>query len=82
WENWVDCIKSRKDPISFVESAFNTATVCHMGTAAYVAGARLQWDAETERLTGNDEEAVKKANDFAYREYQNGYSLKPPYLPA
>ena len=82
WENWVDCIKSRKDPISFVESAFNTAKVCHMGTAAYVAGGRLEWDAKKERLTGSDKKAAKRANDFAYREYENGYSLKAPYLPA
>lgn len=79
WQNFVDCVKSRKDPISFVESAFNTALVCHMGTTAYVAGGRLEWDAAKMRFTGPDREAVKKANDWAYREYENGWSLKPPY---
>src|SRR5690606_14586637 len=36
WKNWVDCIKSRQDPICFPESALNTARTCHIGTAAYV----------------------------------------------
>jgi predicted dehydrogenase len=83
WNNWVDCIKTRKDPICFVESAFNTAKVCHMGTSAYVAGGKLGWDDENLKFTGTDEAAVTKANDWAHRPYQNGYSLeKGKYLPA
>ena len=82
WRNWVDCIKSRQDPISFVESAFNTAKVCHMGTAAYVAGGRLQWDDAKLKFECGDKDAAKRANEFAFRPYQNGYSLKAPYLPA
>lgn len=81
WENWIDCIKTRKDPICFVESAFNTAKVCHMGTSAYVAGGRLGWDDENLKFTGTDTTAVKKANDWAYRPYENGYSMSAPYLP-
>ncbi len=83
WDNFVECVKSRQDPISHVESAFNTARTCHLGTTAYVAGnQRLEWDSKTQRFTGADTDAVKKANDWAYRPYQNGYSLKKPYLPA
>ena len=83
WDNFVECVKSRKDPISFVESAYNTAQVCHMGTTAYVAGnQRFEWDAEKVRFTGPNKEAVKKANEWAYRDYKNGYALKKPYLPS
>jgi predicted dehydrogenase len=81
WKNWVECIKSREDPISFVESAFNTAKVCHMGTASYVAGGRLEWNDEKLRFECDDRKAAKRANEFAFREYENGYSLKQPYLP-
>ena len=81
WANWLDCIKTRKDPICFVESAFNTAKVCHMGTSAYVAGGRLGWDDENLKFTGSDTEAVKKGNDWAHRPYGNGYSMKAPYFP-
>lgn len=79
WQNFVDCVKSRKDPICFVESAFNTAKVCHMGTTAYVAGGALEWNAEAGKFAGADKEVVKKANDFAFREYQNGWKLDKPY---
>ncbi len=83
WANWIDCIKTRKDPICFVESAFNTAKVCHMGTSAYVAGGRLGWDDEKLLFTGTDTPAVEKANKWAHRSYQNGYSLeKGKYLPS
>lgn len=82
WDNFVACVKSRKDPISYVESAFNTAKICHMGTTAYVAGNKqLGWDADKQRFTGDDTDAVKKANKWAYRPYQNGYSLEKPWLP-
>ncbi len=80
WQNFVDCVKSRKDPISFVESAFNTAMVCHMGTTAYVSGGKLDWDADAVKFAGHDKDAVNKANDWAYREYENGWSLKSPHF--
>ena len=80
WQNFVDCLKSRQDPISHVESAHNTATVCHIGTTAYVAGGRLEWDAEEERFHGKDKAAVKRAHKWAYREYENGWKLKAPYF--
>jgi len=82
WQNWVDAVKSRKDPICYVESAFNTAKMCHMGTTAYVSGGRLNWDAKNSKFTGPDEGAVKKANEWAFRPYQNGWSLKKPHNKA
>jgi predicted dehydrogenase len=78
WQNWADCIRDRKDPISSVEVLHNTTRTCHMGTCAYVAGGTLHWDAENERFKGDDDVA-KKGNDWAYRAYQNGWSLEAPY---
>ncbi|MCK5863004.1 MAG: hypothetical protein KAH38_10990, partial [Candidatus Hydrogenedentes bacterium] len=102
WQNFADCIRSRKDPTSTVEVLNNTSRVCHMGTCAYVAGARwasgaemkdgqlpdeapatggamIEWDHENQKFTGGDTEAVAKANQWGYREYKNGWSLKAPY---
>lgn len=80
WQDFVDCVRSRKDPISSVESAHNTAVVCHIGTCAYVAGGgTLEWDTENERFTGSDKRMVKRANAWAYRKYENGWMLRPPY---
>jgi hypothetical protein len=39
----------------------------------------LAWDAENLKFTGPSEEIAEAANGFAYKEYQNGFSLKPPY---
>lgn len=105
WQNFVDCVRSRETPISSVEVLNNTSRVCHMGTCAYVAGARwasgaemkdgelpdeapasggamIEWDHENQKFVGGDSEAVAKANQWAYREYKNGWSLKAPYRTA
>ncbi|MCH7908073.1 MAG: Gfo/Idh/MocA family oxidoreductase, partial [Candidatus Hydrogenedentes bacterium] len=79
WENFADCVRSRELPICHVDIAHNTTSVCHMGTSAYVAGGRVHWDAEKQRFFGKDKPAVKKANAWAYRKYENGWSLESPY---
>jgi predicted dehydrogenase len=80
WQNFVDCVRSGDRPVCDVEVCHNTSTVCHMGTAAWVTGARLQWDPVTERFSGGAEkDVVQRANDFLYRPYGNGWSLRPPY---
>jgi predicted dehydrogenase len=81
WENFANCVRSGEDPISTVEVIHNTSRLCHLGTCSYVAeGAKLGWDKETQKFTGGDKKAVKMANDWAYREYQNGWSLQAPYF--
>ena len=82
WQNFADCVRSGEDPISSVEVIHNTTKICHMGTCAYIADAKLGWDDEKEKFTGGDKEAVKIANDFAYRKYNNGWSLEAPYQSA
>ena len=83
WENFANCVRSGEDPISTVEVIHNTTRLCHLGTCSYVAGgAKLAWDKEAQKFTGADKDAVKTANNWAYREYQNGWSLKAPYYRA
>jgi predicted dehydrogenase len=41
--------------------------------------ATLDWDAETQKFAGGDAETARIANNWAYREYQNGWSLKAPH---
>jgi len=80
WENFANCVRSKEDPICTVEVIHNTSRLCHIGTCSYVAGgAKLAWDKEAQKFTGADKKAVKAANDWAYREYLNGWSLKAPY---
>jgi predicted dehydrogenase len=54
--NWLECIRSRKDPICTAEIGHRTATVCHIGNIAYRLKRSLQWDPEKEEFV-NDPEA-------------------------
>lgn len=76
WQNFADCIRNGKRPISDVEVCHNTSRTCHMATCSYVAGgAQLHWDPVTEKFTGADTAAIEKANAWAYRPYENGWKL-------
>ena len=81
WQNFADCVRSGKDPVVTVETLHNTTRTCHQGTCAFVAGGKVAWDDKNEKFLGDDEVA-KKANAWAYRPYQNGWSLKAPFKKA
>ncbi len=42
--NWLDCIKSREQPVCHAEVGARSVTVCHLGNLAYWHGRRLRWD--------------------------------------
>ncbi|MCC6698313.1 MAG: Gfo/Idh/MocA family oxidoreductase [Candidatus Hydrogenedentes bacterium] len=81
WQNFADCVRSRQDPICNIDVAYTTMVTCVTGKCAYIANAKLEWDAKTEKFVGKDTDAVALANEWAYRPYQNGWSLKAPYHP-
>ncbi len=54
--NWLDCIKSRKEPISPVETGHRACTACLVAHIAMKLGRKLTWDPDTERFR-NDPEA-------------------------
>lgn len=56
--NFLDCIKSRKEPVSDLESAHRVTTVCHLANISLRLGRMVQWDAEKEEIRG-DAEAAK-----------------------
>lgn len=70
WQDFADGIRSRKSCICDAEVLHHTSTLCHLGTAAYVAGETLVWDGEKEKFKGN-----RKANQWIHRPYQNGWKL-------
>jgi predicted dehydrogenase len=57
-QNWLDCIKAKKDCICTAETGHRTATVCLLGTIAYRLGRNLTWDPAKERFV-HDAEADK-----------------------
>jgi predicted dehydrogenase len=53
--NFLDCVKSRKEPISDLESAHRVATVCHLANLSLRLGRRLRWDSKREEVVGDAE---------------------------
>lgn len=54
-QNWLDCIKSRKDPICSVEIGHRSATLCHLGNIAVRTGKKIRWDPKSQQIVGDAE---------------------------
>ena len=68
--NFLECVRSRKDPISDVDV---THKASYLGMLTDVAGRqeeKLKWDPKREEFIGND-----AANRLLHRPMQNGWSL-------
>lgn len=53
-KNWLDCVRSRKDPIVTVEIAHHHTMLCHFGVIAREIKRKLTYDAATEQFVGDD----------------------------
>jgi predicted dehydrogenase len=51
--NFLDCVKSRQEPNSDLESAHRVATVCHLANISLHTGRRIRWDADKEEIIGD-----------------------------
>lgn len=56
--DFIDCVRSRKDPYFPVEIGHRVSTVCHLANIAIQLGRKLQWDPKAERFL-KDTEADK-----------------------
>ena len=54
--NWIDCVKSRKQPICTAETGHRSASVCHLANIGYKLRRKLTWDPANEQFS-NDTEA-------------------------
>lgn len=70
--NWLDCIKSRQDPICNVEIGHRSATVCHLGNIAIRTGKKVHWDPKKEEVVGDAEVA-----QWVRRPYRAPWKLPP-----
>jgi predicted dehydrogenase len=55
--NFLDCVKSRQQPIADLESGHRVASACHLANLSLRLGRQLRWDAERETLVGDPEAA-------------------------
>jgi predicted dehydrogenase len=54
--NFLDCVKSRQQPVENLEVGHFLSTIAHLGNLALRSGKRILWDPEREHIT-NDREA-------------------------
>ncbi len=71
--NFLDCIKSRRDPVLNLEVAHHVSTVAHLGNIAYRLGRKVTWDAQREQVT-NDTTADRLINSPYRRPWKLPYS--------
>jgi predicted dehydrogenase len=69
-KNWLDCIKSRKNPNADVEIGHRSGTVCHLGNIAREIGGKLKWDPVKEIFPDSP-----AANALLKREHRQPWTL-------
>ncbi len=52
--DFLDCVKSRKDPYFPVEIGHRVSTVCHLANISLKLGRKLKWDPEAQRFENDD----------------------------
>jgi predicted dehydrogenase len=70
WENFIDCIRTRKRPNSDIELCFKSSAACILGDVSYRAKMRLDWDDEAKTVT------QKEARKYLDREYRKPWKLE------
>jgi hypothetical protein len=52
--NFLDCVRSRRDPYFPAEVGHRCCTVAHLGNIAMDVGRKLRWDPDEEKFTNDD----------------------------
>jgi predicted dehydrogenase len=55
--NFLDCIKSRHEPVCDVQRGHRVATACHLANIALRTGRKIRWDADKEEILDDREAA-------------------------
>ncbi|WP_422080866.1 Gfo/Idh/MocA family protein [Ulvibacterium sp.] len=66
--NWLECIKTRKQPISPIEKGHKACAICLISDIAMQFDRKLEWDNKTETFVNDDE-----ANAMLAREQRKPY---------
>jgi len=70
YQNFLEAVKSRKDPIEPVEQGHRTASICHLGNIAMRLKRKLNWNPEKEVFINDDE-----ANQMLRRPYRKPWQI-------
>ncbi|MCY2993690.1 MAG: Gfo/Idh/MocA family oxidoreductase [Planctomycetota bacterium] len=69
-DNFLDCVRSRLDPVSDVDAAHQASSLGLLADIAGRLGQKLKWDPQAERFSGHAE-----ANQMLRRPLHNGWQL-------
>jgi predicted dehydrogenase len=69
-DNFLECMRSRKEPNADIELGRLSTTICHLGNIACRLQRDLRFDPKTETFPGDAE-----ANAFLTKEYRSPYTL-------
>ncbi|MDH6356939.1 Gfo/Idh/MocA family oxidoreductase [Parabacteroides sp. PF5-9] len=72
-QNFIDCVRSRQNPIAPVEVGTSTNTLCCLANISRELNRPVKWDPATLSFKDNDKEA--KAHRLYYYDYRRPYSL-------
>lgn len=53
--NFIDCVKSRQQPVTSLEDEHQVATACHLANISLRLGRKVHWNAEQEEIVGDAE---------------------------
>ncbi len=54
-QNFIECIKSRNQPIADLEIGHRVATACHLANISLRVGRRISWNSDREEIVGDRE---------------------------
>ena len=70
-QNFLDCVKSRKDPNSDLKSSHHVSTTCHLANISLKLGRKIRWDSDKEQIAGDAE-----ANAMLSRPYRKPWDAE------
>ncbi|MEA1952127.1 MAG: gfo/Idh/MocA family oxidoreductase, partial [Planctomycetota bacterium] len=68
--NFIDCVKSRKTPVSPVAIQHRTISACHLTNISMRLGRKLKWNPAAERMADD-----KEADSWRSREQRTPYKI-------
>lgn len=63
---FIDCIRTREQPISDIETTHHSTATCLMANIALKTGEKLKWDAENQRFSNSEE--ANRMLDYTHTE--------------
>ena len=68
--NFLEAVKTRRQPVAPAEVGHRTATICHLVNIALLTGSKLKWDPQREQITNDS-----AANRMVARPMRSPWSL-------